>query len=136
MCVYYLVVDLILFLLGFVFRVLMFYMLFFFFKQKTAYEMRISDWSSDVCSSDLAPIVILADATDDPRPRRLSFGLSMGEWEKLPVFALGKDERHGAIAKAHDDQEAAEREEHWRLLYVAMTRAEELLVVTGITKTS
>src|SRR3546814_10627762 len=34
----------------------MFYMLtivFFFFKQKTAYEMRISDWSSDVCSSDL-----------------------------------------------------------------------------------
>src|SRR3546814_2190909 len=29
------------------------YCLFFFFKQKTAYEMRISDWSSDVCSSDL-----------------------------------------------------------------------------------
>src|SRR3546814_6576631 len=29
--------------------------LFFFFKQKTAYEMRISDWSSDVCSSDLRP---------------------------------------------------------------------------------
>src|SRR3546814_10384685 len=28
-------------------------MMFFFFKQKTAYEMRISDWSSDVCSSDL-----------------------------------------------------------------------------------
>src|SRR3546814_2601383 len=28
-------------------------MLFFFFKQKTAYELRISDWSSDVCSSDL-----------------------------------------------------------------------------------
>src|SRR3546814_18541861 len=28
--------------------------LFFFFKQKTAYEMRISDWSSDVCSSDLS----------------------------------------------------------------------------------
>src|SRR3546814_6561886 len=32
---------------------------FFFFKQKTAYEMRISDWSSDVCSSDLG----------DQRPR-------------------------------------------------------------------
>src|SRR3546814_3196172 len=28
----------------------------FFFKQKTAYEMRISDWSSDVCSSDLAAL--------------------------------------------------------------------------------
>src|SRR3546814_6631324 len=31
----------------------MMFLLFFFFKQKTAYEMRISDWSSDVCSSDL-----------------------------------------------------------------------------------
>src|SRR3546814_4972567 len=31
--------------------------LFFFFKQKTAYEMRISDWSSDVCSSDLPHLV-------------------------------------------------------------------------------
>src|SRR3546814_13620749 len=30
-----------------------FFLSFFFFKQKTAYEMRISDWSSDVCSSDL-----------------------------------------------------------------------------------
>src|SRR3546814_7134977 len=32
--------------------------MFFFFKQKTAYEMRISDWSSDVCSSDLGGITI------------------------------------------------------------------------------
>src|SRR3546814_1740216 len=30
--------------------------MFFFFKQKTAYEMRISDWSSDVCSSDLPEV--------------------------------------------------------------------------------
>src|SRR3546814_4591818 len=30
----------------------------FFFKQKTAYEMRISDWSSDVCSSDLVGIIL------------------------------------------------------------------------------
>src|SRR3546814_5596544 len=37
--------------------------LFFFFKQKTAYEMRISDWSSDVCSSDLKFIV--RDATTE-----------------------------------------------------------------------
>src|SRR3546814_1122648 len=32
--------------------------LFLFFKQKTAYEMRISDWSSDVCSSDLPSITV------------------------------------------------------------------------------
>src|SRR3546814_1118344 len=36
--------------------------MFFFFKQKTAYEMRISDWSSDVCSSDL-PAKLIAGAS-------------------------------------------------------------------------
>src|SRR3546814_8850972 len=40
---------------------------FFFFKQKTAYEMRISDWSSDVCSSDLRGQVVLL--TFDPSHR-------------------------------------------------------------------
>src|SRR3546814_7186063 len=48
--------------------------LFFFFKQKTAYEMRISDWSSDVCSSDL--------------PARLGHTHSVG----IDIFA-------GAVAK-------------------------------------
>src|SRR3546814_2191789 len=36
----------------------------FFFKQKTAYEMRISDWSSDVCSSDLAFVAALGGAAN------------------------------------------------------------------------
>src|SRR3546814_4916534 len=40
--------------------------LFFFFKQKTAYELRISDWSSDVCSSDLAAQLLI-----HPLPRRV-----------------------------------------------------------------
>src|SRR3546814_15735385 len=39
-----------------------FSVLLFFFKQKTAYEMRISDWSSDVCSSDLALHHVQQDA--------------------------------------------------------------------------
>src|SRR3546814_1126072 len=34
------------------------FVLFFFFKQKTAYELRISDWSSDVCSSDLTTVLV------------------------------------------------------------------------------
>src|SRR3546814_2777997 len=38
---------------------------FFFFKQKTAYEMRISDWSSDVCSSDLEEIATFCSTTYD-----------------------------------------------------------------------
>src|SRR3546814_17004477 len=41
---------------------------FFFFKQKTAYEMRISDWSSDVCSSDL--LLLHADPGRSARCRR------------------------------------------------------------------
>src|SRR3546814_10521427 len=41
------------FFIRFLFLYVLFLCLFFFFKQKTAYEMRISDWSSDVCSSDL-----------------------------------------------------------------------------------
>src|SRR3546814_6696880 len=41
---------------------------FFFFKQKTAYEMRISDWSSDVCSSDLSHV--LRCEKDRKGPRR------------------------------------------------------------------
>src|SRR3546814_3390675 len=47
------------------------YWFFFFFKQKTAYEMRISDWSSDVCSSDLvgAKADREADADHDERRR-------------------------------------------------------------------
>src|SRR3546814_5928116 len=43
-----------------------------FFKQKTAYEMRISDWSSDVCSSDLLDELHLALGEDVRLPRRRS----------------------------------------------------------------
>src|SRR3546814_2474453 len=41
-------------------------LLVFFFKQKTAYEMRISDWSSDVCSSDLCPATSHGTSPDNP----------------------------------------------------------------------
>src|SRR3546814_20445371 len=41
-------------------------LLFFFFKQKTAYEMRISDWSSDVCSSDLPLGHTIGDFNEQP----------------------------------------------------------------------
>src|SRR3546814_6844735 len=42
----------------------------FFFKQKTAYEMRISDWSSDVCSADLNGDSHRRNAANRPRPHR------------------------------------------------------------------
>src|SRR3546814_8216058 len=59
---------------------------FFFFKQKTAYEMRISDWSSDVCSSDLISHAI-AFPYDDPRQlhpvpsRRKDYGGDPADWD-------------------------------------------------------
>src|SRR3546814_1562495 len=57
---------------------------FFFFKQKTAYEMRISDWSSDVCSSDLAwlrPRTLASMRDAIARPAASSFALLM----RLPL---------------------------------------------------
>src|SRR3546814_17352035 len=54
-----------------------FFWVFFFFKQKTAYEGRFSDWSSDVCSSDLGGIDVLAglqDALGEPRDRHADVG--------------------------------------------------------------
>src|SRR3546814_10303632 len=46
-------------------------MMFFFVKQKTAYEMRISDWSSDVCSSDLDHVMaaLMREGFDHKLPR-------------------------------------------------------------------
>src|SRR3546814_8898435 len=60
---------------------------FFFFKQKTAYEMRISDWSSDVCSSDLGSQVIVADGAS-LSPRRIS-GAAPGRRPRPAVRRIG-----------------------------------------------
>src|SRR3546814_8917719 len=52
----------------------MFNAVFFFFKQKTAYEMRISDWSSDVCSSDLTGKMRVVAIGARERARHRQFG--------------------------------------------------------------
>lgn len=81
-----------------------------------------------------APIVILADATDDAAIGHRPFTVDVAAWEKLPVFAMPADERQGALAQAYQDAVDAAAQEHWRLFYVAMTRAEEMLIVAGLTK--
>ncbi|MGX5711829.1 double-strand break repair helicase AddA [Sphingopyxis terrae subsp. ummariensis] len=81
-----------------------------------------------------APIVILADATDDAAIGHRPFTVDVAAWEKLPVFAMPADERQGALAQAYQDAADAAAQEHWRLFYVAMTRAEEMLIVAGVTK--
>ncbi|HEX7709686.1 MAG TPA: UvrD-helicase domain-containing protein, partial [Sphingomonadaceae bacterium] len=84
-----------------------------------------------------APIVILADAAgnpDDSPARGLTLeepAIGGGEGRAVPLPGLGKDEAVGPIKRAKEAAERAEREEHWRLLYVAMTRAEEALFIGG-----
>ena len=46
-------------IVGFFFFFFVFFCFFFFFKQKTAYEIKECDWSSDVCSSDLSWVYLL-----------------------------------------------------------------------------
>src|SRR3546814_4163649 len=57
---------------------------FFFFKQKTAYEMRISDWSSDVCSSDLTGTPAVGR---DPQ-RRHAGAVERARWPRRGVDAV------------------------------------------------
>src|SRR3546814_3812629 len=70
--------------------------LFFFFKQKTAYEVRISDWSSDVCSSDLLGLVLhrLAGAVDD-FGAAAEAALHAAQQEGPVVFAGGGEFQRG-----------------------------------------
>src|SRR3546814_3770830 len=76
---------------------LMVFVCVFFFKQKTAYEMRISDWSSDVCSSDLQRRMVGGDRDDD---RFLAdFGGQLGFDEIADLAA--------ALADQADDDDVA-----------------------------
>ena len=80
-----------------------------------------------------APLVILADATADPdaSPRSTLMWTPDGLDKPIPVFRPRTAERAGAIDAALVQVEERERQEHWRLFYVAATRAEERLVIAG-----
>ena len=80
-----------------------------------------------------APLVILADATADPEASRSSsVAWEIGEdGPKVPVFRPRKMELAGSLADAAEAVADRDREEHWRLLYVALTRAEERLIIGG-----
>lgn len=81
-----------------------------------------------------APIVILADATGDPDSspmRTITLPDPMDEARVLPLPPLRSAQQLGRIEEYVREAAAAERQEHWRLLYVAMTRAEEALFVGG-----
>src|SRR3546814_4583837 len=86
------------------------YFIFFFFKQKTAYEMRISDWSSDVCSSDL-----------ESRQRRRHLRNRLQQQRGLADTGVAADQHHRALdqATAEHPVELADAGAHARVLVVA-----------------
>src|SRR3546814_7729554 len=81
--------------------------MFFFFKQKTAYELRISDWSSDVCSSDLHGRQFADTALDlaervrqDEIPRHFQIGLFPVVAKRLNALAGSGDIEVEQIGRA------------------------------------
>src|SRR3546814_4315443 len=77
--------------------------LFFFFKQKTAYEMRISDWSSDVCSSDLpgqqrSPSGLKGSGLPEEQAGEF-VGAPLG-WEALPAPSVAQGSSGKALRHA------------------------------------
>jgi ATP-dependent helicase/nuclease subunit A len=84
-----------------------------------------------------APVVILADACADPNRKGGGFGgriarLRLGaDGPAVPVFRPRRDELAEPLKSQIEAQDRLDREEHWRLLYVALTRAEERLYVGG-----
>src|SRR3546814_666220 len=135
-----------------------FFFFVFFFKQKTAYEMRISDWSSDVCSSDLffcmflLPFEITLAGFTIPFPdwMKATLGLS------LPVMANVSEVVRGAVISLPKGQwEAAEslafsrRQTLWEIilpqcvkrmlppwmnLYAILTMATVLASIVGVSE--
>lgn len=82
-----------------------------------------------------APIVVLADATSDPDfkiSRDLDWAADEGL--SLPIFRPRKEELSGSLKASAEASDAREEEENWRLLYVALTRAEEHLFIGGALK--
>ena len=82
-----------------------------------------------------APIVILADATGEPgRVRDLDLNENFpgaDDGRSVPMPPVSSENRTGVVADAYDAAKAKELQEHWRLLYVAMTRAQQALFIGG-----
>src|SRR3546814_1840656 len=92
----------------------MYYGLFIFvFKQKTAYEMRISDWSSDVCSSDLRSASVTLSASCDAKwkVRRMSaiVGFSRAFTETLEQDWQQNERQQGGGDQTADHDSSEER---------------------------
>jgi len=82
-----------------------------------------------------APVVILADSTADPKKLGripISIELGRGPAARAPLLRPREEERVTPFAEVMEEEERRELQEHWRLLYVAMTRAADRLIVAGV----
>src|SRR3546814_9544090 len=102
-------------------------MLFFFFKQKTAYEMRISDWSSDVCSSDLAASLARRRRPSDAAAARHGAGRPQ-RWPGLAACRRGtagrprrgRDRRSRGRHCARSEEHTSEIQSIMRISYAVL----------------
>ena len=79
-----------------------------------------------------APVVILVDVTADPTTKQgSSMELLMEEGTRLPLLQIKSADKIGRLDEVAELQTERDKAEHYRLLYVAMTRAEERLVLAG-----
>src|SRR3546814_5915656 len=72
--------------------------MFFFFKQKAAYEMRMSDWSSDVCSSDLGGTLSPGTASANSRASVPSSDAGSGKGTDMNILLVGSGGREHALS--------------------------------------
>src|SRR3546814_5995429 len=93
---------------------------FFFFKQKTAYEMRISDWSSDVCSSDLGLYLL--------------FGARLNDFSQSPIIGHFKGRRTFEIVLAAiiDGARVVHRLSGTKRLQVQLRLLVVMVVIVGV----
>src|SRR3546814_10630639 len=85
----------------------------FFFKQKTAYEMRISDWSSDVCSSDLRPPLMPADHDPPFEQQMFAHAVAPHQPERLGVgVGLRTDSDHVSDDRVGQREQTARNPAH------------------------
>src|SRR3546814_4125782 len=101
----------------------------FFFKQKTAYEMRISDWSSDVCSSDLLDAVNLLAAQvaagmidagiggGVESMSRTVMGYDSGAWTSDPQIAFANHYAPQGIGADRSEEHTSELQSLMRISY-------------------
>src|SRR3546814_7128984 len=114
---------------------------FFFFKQKTAYEMRISDWSSDVCSSDLPSTACRRRCRPQNAPPPLRHSsrrpglLLQSSWPKSPWSPRRFLSVHSLrLRRRRSEEHTSELQSLMRISYAVFCLKKKTNIITAIIK--